>query len=78
MRLVLRRFTDGQFEDPVVLVSTRSPATLAKDMHTYWTDLETVVLCVQDDPRSLNPYFDLGYLNRKFLQLSGEVWLEEE
>lgn len=52
--VVLWRYSDGAFRERVHLTGTGCSTPSAKNMHTYWCDLETLTLCVQGVPSALH------------------------
>lgn len=65
--VVLRPYADGAFKERVDLTGSACSTPSAKDMHTYWCDLETLTLCVQGVASALH-IID-GYSERKQKEL---------
>lgn len=71
----LSRFQDGRLGDPIRLTGSVTPAIAARDMHTYWCDLETLTLCVQGVPSALGIIDD--YFDRKQKELHLGDWADK-
>ena len=76
--IVLWRLSGGRAEERIALPGSICSASSADEMHTYWWDLETLVLCVRGIRYALH-LIDGDYMDRKFRQLFGRsYWSTDE
>ena len=66
--VVLWRYSGSTVKERVHLTGSGCAASSAMEMHTYWCDLETLVLCAQGVPYALH-IIDLEYFDRKQREL---------
>jgi hypothetical protein len=73
--IVLSRYRAGTVSERVKFPGSDGSASSADEMHTYWCDTETLVLCSQGVTWSLH-LINEDYMDRKFRELFGRPWLE--
>lgn len=73
--VVLWRYAGTSVKERVYLTGSGCSALSADEMHTYWSDLETLVLCTQGVRYALH-LIDEDYMDRKFRQLFGRPYID--
>lgn len=68
--VILWRYRDNTPIECAHLTGSVGGADMAKDMHTYWCDLETLSLCVMGVPYALH-IIDMDYFDRKWKEIFG-------
>jgi hypothetical protein len=72
--IVLWRYSGSKVEERIAFPGSICSASSADEMHTYWCDLETLVLCARGVRYALH-LIDADHMDRKFRQPFGRSYL---